>query len=63
MASDRTQTDREKRRPAWDGFQARSLAERDQRPRLHPAELHAVRRRRVVPRARDRAHARTSGSS
>ena len=28
------------------GFQARSLAERDQRPRLHPAELHALRRRR-----------------
>ena len=32
-----------------------ALAEGDQRPRLHPAQLHAVRRRRVVSRARDRA--------
>ena len=37
------------------------LAGRDQRPRLHPAELHALRRGRVVPGAGDRAHAAASG--
>ena len=41
-------------RIAWHGFQHRPLAEGDQRPRLHPAELQAVRRRRSVPRAGDR---------
>ena len=35
---------------------SRPLAEGDQRPRLHPAELRALRRRRVVPRAGDGAH-------
>ena len=33
----------------WQGFRSRALAERDQRSRLHPAELRAVRRRRIVP--------------
>ena len=32
------------------------MAEGDRRPRLHPAELHALRRGRVVPGARHRAH-------
>ena len=51
----RTQTPTPSRR--WAGLPHRSLAERDQRPRLHPAELRAVRRRRVVPGARPhRAH-------
>ena len=35
----------------------RTLAEGDQRPRFHPAELPAVRRRRRLSRAGDRAHA------
>ena len=43
----------------WRRLPSRPLAEGDQRPRLHPAELRAVRRRRVVPRAARRS-ARTS---
>ena len=39
--------------PPWRGFRARSLAEADRRPRLHPAELRAVRGRRIVPRPGD----------
>ena len=39
------------------------LAEADRRPGLHPAELRAVRGRRVVPGTRDAAHARRSGKS
>ena len=44
----------------WQGFSAGLWQKRDQRPRLHPAELHAVRRRRRRswrrrPRARRRS--------
>ena len=53
--------DRNQRTRPWEGFQTGPLAEGDQRPRLHPAELHALRRRRVVPRAGDRAHAEDLG--
>ena len=63
MAVTASQTRRPKQRLAVDGFQHRPLAEGDQRPRLHPAELHAVRRRRVVPRAGDRAHAEDLGEA
>ena len=45
------------------GISSRPLAEGDQRSRLHSAELRALRRRRVLPRARHGAHARTSGTS
>ena len=45
------------------GVPVRPLAEADRRPRLHPAELHALRRRRGVPAPADRAHARRSGRS
>ena len=48
--------------PAWRRLPDGSLAEGDQRPRLHPAELRAVRRRRVVPRARDRRARSGSGT-
>ena len=48
---------------AWQGFRPGLWQKRDQRPRLHPAELHAVRRRRRVPRAGDAAHAEASGRS
>ena len=34
-----------------EGISIRPLAGRHRRPRFHPAELHAVRRRRIVPRA------------
>ena len=44
------------------GVPHRPLAERDQRPRLHPAELHAVRRRRRLSRPGDGAHAGASGT-
>ena len=40
---------------------ARSLAEGDQRSRLHPAELRALRRRRVLPRACHSTHAENLG--
>ena len=45
------------------GIPARALAEGNQRSRFHPAELRAVRRRRVVSRAGHRAHERRSGTS
>ena len=52
MATTAAQTRRPRTRSrAVAGFRAGPLAEGDQRPRLHPAELRAVRRRRVVPRA------------
>ena len=38
-------------------IRAGNLAEPRQRPRIHPAQLHPVRRRRRVPAGRDRAHA------
>ena len=37
-------------------LRARELAEPRQRPRIHPAQLHAVRRRRHLPARRYRAH-------
>src|SRR5437763_16826425 len=35
-----------------------SLAEGDQRPRLHPTELHVLRRGQLVPGDRDRTYAK-----
>ena len=45
----------------WQRISSRSLAEGDQRSRLHSAELRTLRRRRVVPRAGDRTHAEDLG--
>ena len=47
---------------AWRGFR-RALAEGDRRPRLHPAELRALRGRRGVPRVRHAAHAGDLGEA
>ena len=46
---------------AWRGFTPGLWQRPRQRPRLHPAQLHAVRGRRRVPPGRDRAHARDCG--
>ena len=40
----------------WHGFTTGLWQKRDQRPRLHPAELRTVRRRRVFPRGCHRTH-------
>ena len=47
---------------AWQGFQHRPLAEGDQRPRLHPAELQPYDGDETFLAGRDRAHARRSGT-
>ncbi len=44
-------------------FPARRVAGPRQRARLHPAQLHALRRRRRLPAGPDRAHARACGRS
>ena len=44
-------------------IRARKLAEPGQRPRIHPAQLHPLRRRRCLPARRDRAHARHVGDA
>ena len=64
MAATATQhEDRRRDRVAWRGFRPGLWQKRDQRPRLHPAELHAVRRRRRVPAGPTDAHAAASGRS
>ncbi len=50
------------RTSAWAGIPNRSLAEGDQRPRLHPAELRAVRRRRRRSSRRPPSARRRSGT-
>ena len=51
---------RRTRHERMEHLQRRRLAERDQRPRLHSEKLHPVRRRRRLPRARDRSHHRAA---
>ena len=44
-------------------LRTRDLAEPGRRPRIHPAQLHPLRRRRRLPAGRDRAHARHVGDA
>ena len=49
--------------PGWAGLRRGPLDGPDRRPRLHPAQLHALRGRRRVPGRTDRAHDARCGRS